>query len=88
MNSRTYHDDYPHSNNRQDNEFLELQDSGADRRRDPRGDGNDLNRKISNLERQCASMAREIERKDKSKIAAVDRILTRSNTPLTRRVID
>jgi hypothetical protein len=47
----------PHGDHRQYSRPSKLQDSGANERRGSKDDDNDLNRKITNLERQCASMA-------------------------------
>ncbi len=47
-----------------------------------------MDRKVADLERNCASMAREMERKDKGKAAAMDRLLMGTNSLFTRRVAD
>jgi hypothetical protein len=47
-----------------------------------------LDRKVVELERRCANMAREMEKKDKGKAVAVDRLLMGTGTPFTQRVIE
>lgn len=57
-------------------------------RRAPIRDAENLDRKVAKLERRCANMAREMERKDNGKAAAVDRHLMGTSTLFTRRVAE
>lgn len=54
-------------------------------RRGPVGDAANLDRKVAEQERRCA---REMEKKDKGKAAAVDRLFMGTGTPFTRRVAE
>lgn len=47
-------------------------------RRDQLGEVEYLDRKIVDLERNCVSMAQEMELKDKGKVAAIDRLCSLS----------
>jgi hypothetical protein len=51
--------------------------------RDRGEDARDLGRKIVDLKRKCANMAREMEKKDKGKTIVVDRLFLGTSSPFT-----
>jgi hypothetical protein len=73
---------------RQEGEPLGIHDDGVNFKMNQGGDVGYLDRKVIDLEKKCASMAQEMERKDKGKAGMVDRLLMGTRTPFTRQVAD
>jgi hypothetical protein len=57
-------------------------------REETTGDAGDLGKIIANLERKCTYIARDMEKRDKGKIAVVDKLLLGTSLPFTQRVAD
>jgi hypothetical protein len=80
---------HPYSSDRQEDDHQEDNFWEHDRRKQRNGKANwqgDLNRIAAELERRCTNM--EMRMKDNNKSIVVDRLLSGTNSPFTRRVAD
>jgi hypothetical protein len=78
-------DNFQEHNHQEDNN-QERENKEVNFRRDQCEDAVDLSRIVADLERRCTYVAQEMERKDKSKAAVLDKLLLDTVSPFTRRV--
>jgi hypothetical protein len=74
-NSWDYHENNYYEVDSQEGDPPRIHNDEVNFRMSQGGDAGYLDRKVADLEKKCASMAQEIERKDKGKAAMVDRLL-------------
>jgi hypothetical protein len=87
-NSRDHYEDNFYGEDRRESKPPVVYKDKINFKRDQGGDAGYLDKKIAELERKCASMAQEMERKDKGKATVVDKLLMGTSTLFTRWVAD